>query len=340
MVTGASTADLAIVLVDARKGVLEQSHRHAFIAALLGIPHLVVAVNKMDLVGYNEEVFERSATSSPAWAAKLDVHDIQFIPISALHGDNVVTRSLAMPWYQGPSLLYHLEHVYIGSDRNLIDARFPVQWVIRPQTDEHHDYRGYAGQIAAGVFRKGDEVTVLPSGKQDAHQAHRDAWTASSRRRRRRCRVSILLEDELDISRGDMICRPHNQPTVANELDAMMCWMADAPLRQGGRYLLKHTTRTVKAMVDDLRYRIDVNTLHRDQDADELGLNEIGRVRLRTSAPLLLDSYDLSRTTGGFILIDEATSRHGGRGHGHPGRARSSSELEADEFAAATQRAA
>jgi len=306
MVTGASTADLAIVLIDARKGVLEQSRRHAFIASLLGIPHLVVAVNKMDLVGYSEEVFDKIQDDFSTWAQKLDVHDIQFIPISALHGDNVVTRSLSMTWYQGPSLLYHLEHVYIGSDRNLIDARFPVQWVIRPQTDEHHDYRGYAGQVAAGVFRVGDDVTVLPSGKRTRIKRI-ETMDGELEAAAPPMSVSILLEDDIDISRGDMICRPHNQPTVANELDAMMCWMADAPLREGGRYLLKHTTRTVKAVVDDLRYRIDVNSLHRDQNAEELGLNEIGRVRLRTSGPLLLDPYDLSRTTGGFILIDEST---------------------------------
>jgi bifunctional enzyme CysN/CysC len=313
MVTGASTADLAIVLVDARKGVLEQSRRHAFIASLLGIPHLVVAVNKMDLVAYSEEVYERITNEFQEWAAKLDVHDIQFIPISALHGDNVVTRSISMPWYQGPSLLYHLEHVYIGSDRNLIDARFPVQWVIRPQTDAHHDYRGYAGQIAAGVFRKGDEVTILPSGKRTRIKRI-ETFDGEVEAASPPLSVSILLEDDIDISRGDMICRPHNQPTVANELDAMMCWMSDAPLREGGRYLLKHTTRTVKAVVDNLRYRIDVNSLHREQGATELGLNEIGRVRLRTSGPLLLDEYDLSRTTGGFILIDEATSDTVGAG--------------------------
>jgi sulfate adenylyltransferase subunit 1 len=306
MVTGASTADLAIVLVDARKGVLEQSHRHAFIAALLGIPHLVVAVNKMDLVGYSEEVYERIQAEFAEWAAKLDVHDIQFIPISALHGDNVVTRSIAMPWYQGPSLLYHLEHVYIASDRNLIDARFPVQWVIRPQTNEHHDYRGYAGQIAAGVFRKGDEVTVLPSGRR-THIKRIETFDGELEMAGPPLSVSILLEDDLDISRGDMLCRPHNQPTVATELDAMVCWMTDAPLQAGARYVLKHTTRSVKAVVDDLRYRIDVNTLHSDQAATQLGLNEIGRLRLRTSGPLLLDEYDLSRTTGGFILIDETT---------------------------------
>ena len=306
MVTGASTADLAIVLIDARKGVLEQSRRHAFIAALLGIPHLVVAVNKMDLVGYSEEVFQQIQEDFKGWAQKLDVHDIQFIPLSALHGDNVVTRSLAMTWYQGPSLLYHLENVYIGSDRNLIDARFPVQWVIRPQTDEHHDYRGYAGQIAAGVFRKGDELMVLPSGKRTRIKRI-ETMDGELESAAPPMSVSILLEDDIDISRGDMLCRPHNQPTVANELDAMVCWMTDTPIRQGGRYLLKHTTRTVKTIVDDLRYRIDVNTLHRDQEATELGLNEIGRIRLRTSSPLLLDEYDLSRTTGGFVLIDETS---------------------------------
>ena len=306
MVTGASTADLAIVLIDARKGVLEQSRRHACIAALLGIPHLVVAVNKMDLVGYSEEVFQQIQEDFKSWAQKLDVHDIQFIPLSALHGDNVVTRSLAMTWYQGPSLLYHLENVYIGSDRNLIDARFPVQWVIRPQTDEHHDYRGYAGQIAAGVFRKGDEVMVLPSGKRTRIKRI-ETMDGELESAAPPMSVSILLEDDIDISRGDMLCRPHNKPTVANELDAMVCWMSESPLTERGRYLLKHTTRTVKTIVDDLRYRIDVNSLHRDQDATELGLNEIGRVRLRTSSPLLLDEYDLSRTTGGFVLIDEAS---------------------------------
>jgi sulfate adenylyltransferase subunit 1 len=266
----------------------------------------VVAVNKMDLVGYSEEVFDAIQEEFAAWAQKLDVHDIQFIPISALHGDNVVTRSLSMPWYQGPSLLYHLEHVYIGSDRNLIDARFPVQWIIRPQTDEHHDYRGYAGQIASGTFRKGDEVMVLPSGKR-SRISRIETFDGELETAGPPMSVSILLEDDVDVSRGDMLCRPHNQPTVANELDAMVCWMTDAPLRERGRYLLKHTTRSVKAVVDNLRYRIDVNTLHRDQTADELGLNEIGRLHLRTSGPLLLDPYDLSRTTGGFILLDETT---------------------------------
>jgi bifunctional enzyme CysN/CysC len=306
MVTGASTADLAVVLVDARKGVLEQSRRHAFIATLLGIPHILVAVNKMDLVGYSEEVYERIQSEFKDWATRLEVHDIQFIPISALHGDNVVQRSLSMPWYQGPSLLYHLENVYIGSDRNLIDARFPVQWIIRPQTDEHHDYRAYAGQIAAGVFRKGDPVVVLPSGKRSRIKRI-DTFDGELEAAAPPLSVRMLLEDEIDISRGDMICRAHNQPSVAQELEAMVCWMTDAPLREGSRYLLKHTSRTVRALVDDLRYRIDVNTLHSDRGSIELGLNEIGRLRLRTSSPLLLDEYRSSRPTGGFILIDEST---------------------------------
>ena len=272
-----------------------------------------VAVNKMDLVGYDEAVFERICDEFSTWAAKLSVHDIQFIPISALHGDNVVQRSIAMPWYQGPSLLYHLEHVYIGSDRNLIDARFPIQWVIRPQTEEHHDFRGYAGQVAAGVFRTGDTVVALPTGR---HSRIRSIATLDGEIETAAppMSVTIALEDDIDISRGDMLCRPHNQPTVAKELEAMICWMTDAPLAPGGRYLLKHTTRTVKAIVEDLRYRIDVNTLHREQGATQLALNEIGRVRIRVSNPLMLDEYRENRTTGGFILIDEATSDTVGAG--------------------------
>jgi bifunctional enzyme CysN/CysC len=313
MVTGASTADLAIVLVDARKGVLEQSHRHAFIAALLGIPHLLVAVNKMDLVGYDEAVYDRITAEFADWAAKLDVHDIQFIPISALHGDNVVQRSMAMPWYQGPSLLYHLEHVYIGSDVNLIDVRFPVQWVIRPQSDEHHDYRGYAGQIASGVFRVGDDVVVLPSGRR-SRVGSISTFDGELEQAAPPMSVVMRLEDDIDVARGDMICRPHNQPDVTSDFEAMVCWMTDAPLQPGGRYVIKHSTRTVKAVVDDLRYRMDVNTLHRDQAATELGLNEIGRLRIRTSSPLLLDEYRMSRATGGFIVIDEVTQDTVGAG--------------------------
>jgi bifunctional enzyme CysN/CysC len=313
MVTGASTADLAVVLIDARKGVLEQSRRHAFIASLLRIPHVVVAINKMDLVEYDQAVFDEITDDFGDWAARLDVSDVTFIPVSALHGDNLIERSPKMPWYDGPPLLYHLEHVHIASDRNLIDNRFPVQWVIRPKTNDHHDYRGYAGQVASGVFRAGDEVVVLPSGKETriksidtADGPIDEAFPPLS--------VTISLEDEIDISRGDYICRPHNQPRSVREVEAMVCWLSDKPLEQRGRYAIQHTTRSARAIVDDLRYRIDVNTLHRDESADGLGLNEIGRVLLRTSTPLLVDEYRRNRTTGSFILIDEATNDTVGAG--------------------------
>ncbi len=313
MVTGASTADLALILIDARKGVLEQSRRHAFIASLLRIPHLVVCVNKMDLVDFDQKRFDDICHDFTAWAAKLDIHDVTFIPISALHGDNVVERSERMPWHQGPSLLYHLEHVHVASDRNLVDARFPVQWVVRPMSDEHHDYRGYAGQVASGVFRAGDEVVVLPSGREsriasiDTHEGEREeAFPPLS--------VTIRLEDDVDVSRGDMICRPHNRPIEAREVEAMVCWMSDRPLRPAGRYRIKHTTRTALAKADELRYRIDVNSLHRHEEADSLGLNEIGRLRLRLSSPLFVDEYRKNRTTGSFILIDESTNDTVGAG--------------------------
>jgi bifunctional enzyme CysN/CysC len=313
MVTGASTADLALVLVDARKGVLEQSRRHAFIASLLRIPHLVVCVNKMDLVDFDQAVFDRITDEFSGWLAKLDIHDVTFIPISALHGDNVVERSERTPWYDGPSLLYHLEHVYVASDRNLQDARFPVQWVIRPMTDEHHDFRGYAGEVASGVFRAGDEVLVLPSGRStriasiDTHDGEiEEAYPPLS--------VTVTLEDDLDVSRGDMICRPHNRPVEAREIEAMVCSMSERPLSSAGRYRIKHTTRTALAKVDEVRYRIDVNSLHRDQGAAGLGLNEIGRVRLRLSTPLFVDEYRRNRATGSFILIDESTNDTVGAG--------------------------
>jgi bifunctional enzyme CysN/CysC len=313
MVTGASTADLAVVLIDARKGSLEQSRRHAFIAALLGIPHLVVAVNKMDLVNWRQEVFDQISAEFTAWAAKLDVHDITFIPISALHGDNVVDRSHNMDWYEGPALLYHLEHVHIASDRNLRDNRFPVQWVVRPMGDEHHDYRGYAGQVAAGTFRAGDDVVVLPSGARTKVKRI-DIFEGPVDEAVPPMSVIMLLEEEIDISRGDMICRPHNQPTQTQDIEAMVCWMADRPLEVGGRYAVKHTTRYTRAFVEDLRYRIDVNSLHRDENAESLALNEIGRIRLRTSTPLLVDEYRKNRQGGAFILIDETTNDTVGAG--------------------------
>jgi bifunctional enzyme CysN/CysC len=313
MVTGASTADLAVILVDARKGIVEQSRRHAFIATLLRIPHLVVCVNKMDLVGWEQSRFEEIKEQFVAFASRLDVADLTFIPICALRGDNVVERSAVMPWYQGSPLLHHLEEVYIASDRNLIDCRFPVQWVVRPRSDDHHDYRGYAGTVAGGVFKPGDEVVVLPSGLTSRIEAIDgpggpvdEAFPAMS--------VVIRLADDLDVSRGDMICRPHNQPTVGQDIDATVCWMVDRPLTSGTKYWLKHTTRTGRVLVRDLQYRLDINTLHRDEAATELTMNEIGRVALRTTVPLMYDSYRRNRTTGSFILIDEATNMTAGAG--------------------------
>jgi bifunctional enzyme CysN/CysC len=312
MVTGASTADLSVVLVDARKGVSEQTRRHAYIASLLRIPHLVVCVNKMDLVGYDEAVFDRIVDELTDWAARLDIWDITFIPISALHGDNVVERSANMPWYDGPPLLYHLERVVIATDRNLDDVRFPVQWVIRPMDEAHPDYRGYAGQVAAGVLRPGDEVAVLPSGLKtkiaaiDTYEGEREAAFPTMS-------VTLRLAEELDVSRGDMIVNPDDPPVPAKEIEAAVCWMSSQPLRPGGRYMLKHTTRTVKAVVKELEYRVDVNSLEHDA-TQELGLNEIGRIHLRLSAPVMVDRYRRNRTIGSFILVDEATNDTVGAG--------------------------
>jgi bifunctional enzyme CysN/CysC len=306
MVTGASTADLALVLVDARKGILEQSRRHAFLASLLRVPHVVACINKMDLVGYDEDVFETIKAEFRSFATKLDIADLTFVPISALHGDNVVHRSMNMPWYEGSSLLHHLEEVHIASDRNLIDVRFPVQYVIRPRNDEFHDYRGYAGQVAGGVLKAGDEVVVLPSGFTStiasidtADGPVDEAFPPTS--------VTVRLADDLDVSRGDMICRVHNRPRVTQDVDAMICWLSEQPMTPRGKYMIKHTTREAKAMLTDLQYRLDVNTLHRDDSAEGLSLNEIGRVSLRTTQPLFVDEYRRNRTTGSFVLVDEAT---------------------------------
>ena len=318
MVTGASTADLAIVLIDSRKGLLEQSKRHAFIATLLRIPHLVLCVNKMDLVDYDQATYERIKDEFRAFATRLDIADITFIPISALRGDNVVDHSDNMPWYPGVPLLTHLEEVHIASDRNLIDSRFPVQYVIRPLTDSHHDYRGYAGQVLGGVFRAGDEVTVLPSGLNstiaEIEGSHGPGLPAPVEEAFPPMSATIRLADDIDVSRGDMICRVGNQPHVGQDLDAMVCWLVDRPLSLGSRYVLKHTTRSARAVVRSLRYRLDVNTLHRDESASELTLNEIGRVSLRTTVPLLYDEYRRNRATGSFILIDEATNVTAGAG--------------------------
>ncbi|MFC7486353.1 sulfate adenylyltransferase subunit 1 [Knoellia sp. CPCC 206453] len=314
MVTGASTADLALVLVDARKGLVEQSRRHAFLATLLEVPHLVLVVNKMDLVGWDEEVYKRIKDEFTGFATKLRVPDLQIIPVSALHGDNVVDRSPNTPWYTGPTLLHHLENVHVASDRNLIDVRFPVQYVIRPHCDAHHDYRGYAGQVAGGVLRKGDDIMVLPSGFTSRIRAIETA-DGEIEAAYPPMSVTVRLEDEIDISRGDMICRPNNAPQVLQDVDAMVCWMDEsAPLQIGRKYAVKHTTRTARAIVKELHYRLDVNSLHRDDAPNGLSLNEIGRVRLRTTIPLMCDEYGRNRTTGGFVLIDEATNRTVGAG--------------------------
>ncbi|MDX6738499.1 sulfate adenylyltransferase subunit 1 [Actinocorallia sp. A-T 12471] len=311
MVTGASTADLAIILVDARKGILEQSRRHAFLTTLLRVPHLVVAVNKMDLVDYSQEVFNSIKDEFTEFASKLQIGDLTFIPISALNGDNVVERSVNTPWYDGSSLLHHLEHVHIASDRNLVDVRFPVQYVIRPykSTDPAlHDYRGYAGQVAGGVLKPGDEVMHLPSGL-STRITHIEGPNGPVNEAYPPMAVTLRLADEIDISRGDMICRPNNQPKVAQDLDALVCWMSEArSLTPRSKLVLKHTTRTARAMVKDLHYQLDVNTLHRNEDATELKLNEIGRITLRVTQPLFIDDYGRNRLTGGFILIDEATN--------------------------------
>ena len=308
MVTGASTAQLVIVLVDARQGLLEQSRRHAFLASLLGIRHLVLAVNKMDLIDWDRERFESIRDEFHAFAARLDVQDVTSIPLSALHGDNVVTKSDRAPWYDGPALLSHLEEVYIAGDRNLVDVRFPVQYVIRPHTLEHQDHRSYAGTVASGVMRPGDEVVVLPLGKTTRITAI-DGPNGPVAEAFPPMAVSISLADEIDISRGDLIARTNNHPRVAQEFDATVCWMADGTALEPGRdYVIKHTTRTTRARITALDYRLDVNTLHRDKSATALKLNELGRISLRTQVPLLLDEYTRNASTGSFILIDPDTN--------------------------------
>jgi len=308
MVTGTSTAQLAIVLVDARHGLLEQSRRHAFLASLLGIQHIVLAVNKMDLIGWDQARFGAIRDEFHEFAARLDVHDVTTIPLSALLGDNVVIKSENTPWYVGPALLSHLEEVYIAGDRNLVDVRFPVQYVIRPQTHEHADHRSYAGSVASGVMRPGDEVVVLPGGK-STRIAAIDGPTGPLPEAFPPMAVAIRIADDIDISRGDMLARPNNQPRVVQEFDATVCWMADSSALEPGRdYVIKHTTRTTRARVVALDYRLDVNTLHRDRSATALKLNELGRVTLRVQQPLLLDEYSRNAATGSFILIDPDTN--------------------------------
>jgi bifunctional enzyme CysN/CysC len=314
MVTGASTADLALILIDVRKGVIEQTRRHAFIATLLRIPHLVACVNKMDLVDYDEEAFNKVRDEFKAFATKLDITDLAVIPVSALQGDNIVERSANMGWFEGSSLLHHMEELHIGSDRNLIDSRFPVQYVLRPQSDAFHDYRGYAGTVAGGNFRVGDEVMVLPSGFTSTitHIETKDGDVSDAFPP---MAVAIRLADEIDISRGDMICRPGNKPHVGQDIDAMVCWMSEqSSLMPRQKLAIKHTTNSARCMVQKLDYRLDINTLHRDEEATQLDLNEIGRVTLRTTQPLFFDEYRRNRTTGSFILVDETTNNTVGAG--------------------------
>ncbi len=307
MVTGASTANLAIILVDARQGIVEQTRRHSIIASLLGIPHIALCINKMDLVDYSEEVYNRIVSEYREFATRLKSRDIHFIPISALNGDNVVHRSTNMNWYEGVTLMYLLENIHIASDINHIDMRFPVQYVIRPYNDEFHDYRGYAGRLASGVIRPGDKIVVMPSGftskvktvELDGQQLD-EAFAPLS--------VTVTLEDDIDISRGDMLVREGNVPQQSQDVEAMVCWMSDKPLQLNGKYFLKHTTRDVRAIVKEVKYKLDINSLHRITENPSIGMNDVGRITLRTTAPLLFDSYTKNRETGSFILIDEATN--------------------------------
>jgi sulfate adenylyltransferase subunit 1 len=307
MVTGASTANLAIILIDARLGIQEQTHRHTILATLLGIPHLVFCVNKMDLVDYSEDKFEEIKSSIEAFASKLNIIDIRFVPISALHGDNVVNESKNMDWYRGSTLLYLLETIHIGSDHNHIDCRFPVQGVIRPQSDEFHDFRGYSGRIGSGVFKPGDKVIALPSGFsskiKEIHTLNgklEQAYAPMS--------VTMTLEDDIDISRGDMIVRENNQPTVGQDIDLMICWLNEKALVLGGKYAIKHTTNDARCIIKEIRYKLDINTLHRHESDKNIGVNDIARIKIRTTKPLLFDRYERNRETGSLIIIDEGTN--------------------------------
>ena len=309
MITGASNADLAIVLVDARTGVVEQTRRHSLLVSLLGVPHLVICVNKMDLVDYDSEVFTRIREEFESFASRLELRDVTFLPLSALAGDNVVSRSANMPWFEGPTLLHHLENVYTASDENRIDTRFPVQFVIRPQRADNPDYRGYAGRVAGGVLRVGDDVMVLPSGLTSTITGI-DSPDGALTQAEPGQAVTILLADDLSITRGDMICRPNNRPRSSQELEAMLCWMDDAaPLQIDKIYSLKHTTKLARGKVSNVLYRLDISNLHRETDIRDLKFNEIGRVTLHTTSPLFFDDYHQNRTTGSFILIDEASGQ-------------------------------
>jgi len=307
MITGASTANLALILIDARKGVIEQTKRHSFIASLLQIKHIVVCVNKMDLADYGQERYDEIVTEYENFATKLDVEDVRFVPISALHGDNVVDRSDNMTWYEGSTLLHTLENIHIGGDRNMKDCRFPVQTVIRPHTDEYHDYRGYAGRVESGIFKVGDEVTVLPSGFNskiasiiDNEKEVQQAFPPMS--------VTLNLTDDIDLSRGDMVVRPNNQAEVTQDIDFMMCWMGNEPFDPRKKYTILHTTNKVRCVVKEVLYKMDINTLHRNEEDLNVGMNDIARVKIRTTKPLMCDSYTQNRSTGSLILVDESTN--------------------------------
>ncbi len=307
MVTGASSANVALILIDARNGVVEQTCRHSIIASLLQIPHIIVCINKMDLVDYSQEIFEKTKDDFEDFAGKLDVKDVRFIPISALNGDNVVNRGKNMPWYEGSTLLYTLENIHVGSDQNHIDCRFPVQTVIRPKNDKYHDYRGYAGRIAGGIFKPGDDVLVLPSGFNSKIKSIEtfdgkvdEAFAPMS--------VTITLEDNIDIARGDMIVRSNNQPKQTQDVDVMLCWLNQTGPRPRAKYLLRHTTSEMKTMIKDILYKLDINTLHRNEEDKDITMNDICRVSLRTTKPLLVDSYRKNRNTGSIILVDESTN--------------------------------
>jgi sulfate adenylyltransferase subunit 1 len=307
MVTGASTANLALILIDARNGIVEQTKRHSFIASLLKIPHVFVCINKMDLVDYSEDRFNEIVKEFESFSAKLDVSDVHFIPISALYGDNVVNRSDNMSWYNGGTLLHNLETVHIGSDENHIDCRFPVQTVIRPHSDKFHDYRGYAGRIAGGVFKPGDEVTIQPSGLQSRIKSVEfngeqlvEAFAPMS--------VSMTLEDDIDVGRGDMIVRNNNQTEASQDLDVMLCWLNNNAPRPRAKYILRHTSNEARAMITEVVYKMDINTLHRKEEDKDIKMNDIARVRIRSTKPILKDSYRLNRNTGSIILVDEATN--------------------------------
>jgi sulfate adenylyltransferase subunit 1 len=313
MVTGASNANAALILVDVRKGVVEQTIRHSFIASLLQIPHLIICVNKMDLVDYSAKEFERVSSQFRQVSSKLDIQDIHFLPISALNGDNVVEKSSNMDWYQGPTLMYLLEHMHISSDENHIDCRFPVQYVIRPQQQEYHDFRGYAGRISSGIFKPGDRIKVLPNGETASiHTIELDgdrieeAFAPMS--------VTMTLDREIDISRGDMIVRENNSPNTLQEFDIMLCWLNAEGLKAGGKYVLRHTTKEARCMIKDIRYKVDINTLHRNESDKSVGMNDIARVSLKTTQPIFADSYRKNRHTGSVILIDEATNETVGAG--------------------------